>query len=177
MTSINARLRASIAALLAGGLLLGAVATAQGHATVQLYGGSPKADGYGAMWLRIAHGCEDAKGNPLATTRVVVVLPGDQAWQSARPQQVGGWKARRQIMKSGEIRLSWRATAGHALADAEFQDFGVSVKYPKAAGTYGIPTTQYCGKVRLAWTETPGAGVAHPYPTVTVAAASGSGHH
>lgn len=173
MTRIPARLRAFILASLAGALLVGAAGPAWGHASTQTYGSSPKADGYGAFWVRIGHGCQDAKGNPVAVHRVVVLLSG--AWQSARPQQIAGWTSKRTELRDGSgYRLEWTATGGD-LRDDEFQDFGLSVKYPKDAGTYRVPTVQHCGAYKTAWVEN-GHDAAHPAATIKVGASTGSSH-
>ena len=173
MTRFNARLRALIVASLAGALLVCAAGPAHGHATTQTYGSTPKADGYGAFWIRIGHGCEDANGDPVAVNRVVVVLSA--AWQSARPQQIAGWRSKRTELRRGSgYRVEWTAV-GDDLRDDEFQDFGISVKYPSAAGTYRVPVVQHCGGYRTAWVED-GHDADHPAATITVAAGSGSSH-
>ena len=172
MKTFSTRARALILACLTGALILGVAVPAFGHATVQKYGSSPAANGYGAFWIRIGHGCEDKDGTMADTQRVVVVLPG--AFQSAKPQQLAGWKASVTSLKAQSgYRIQWVATAGPLSTDA-FQDFGISVKYPAAAGLYDVPTVQHCGALRTAWVEHAAGGVEpdFPVPTITVASAS-----
>ena len=173
MKIISTRVRALILACLTGALVLGIAAPAFGHATVQMYGGSAKTDGYGAFWMRIGHGCEDAKGNPVAVNRVVVLVQG--AFQSARPQQIAGWTSSvKEIKNGGGYRVQWVAT-GDVLRDDEFQDFGISTKYPSTPGKYRVPAIQYCGAYKTAWIEK-AADADHPSSSITVAAATSSSH-
>lgn len=173
MNTLTVRSRALVIMLVVGLLAVVGISSAAGHATAQKYGGTPTADGYGAFWMRIPHGCMDAKGNTLGTTRVVVFLPN--AFQSAKPQQIAGWKSSVRQLKSGVRRVQWVAT-GAALRDDEFQDFGITVQYPAKARTYGLPTIQYCGAShRTAWIERMVGDVEpeHPMPTITVSPAIG----
>jgi uncharacterized protein YcnI len=173
MKIISTRVRALILACLTGALVLGVAAPAFGHATVQLYGSTPKANGYGAFWIRIGHGCEDAKGNPVSVNKVSVFLQG--AFQSGRPQQIAGWKSSVvQLKNNAGYRLDWVAT-GDALRDDEFQDFGISTKYPMTVGTYRVPAIQYCGAYKTAWVEK-GHDADHPAATITIGAAAASSH-
>jgi uncharacterized protein YcnI len=173
MKTLSTRLRAIILACLTGALILGVAAPAFGHASVNLYGSTPKADGYGAFWVRIGHGCVDAKGKPLAVNKVTVTLPG--AFQSGKPQQLDDWKSSVvQLKNNGGYRLQWIAT-GDALRDDEFQDFGISTKYPANAGTYRVPTVQYCGAAKIAWVEQ-GHDADHPAATIAVGTAAASSH-
>jgi hypothetical protein len=41
--------------------------------------------------------------------------------------------------------------SGGALKNSEFADFGISVRYPTTAGTYGMKVVQYCGSVTATW--------------------------
>ena len=173
MKTFSTRARALILACLTGALILGVAAPAFGHATVQLYGSSPKADGYGAFWMRIGHGCEDDKGNPVAVNRVVVLVQG--AFQSAKPQQIAGWTSSvKEIKNGGGYRVQWIAT-GDALRDDEFQDFGISTKYPMTPGSYRVPAIQYCGAYKTAWIEKT-ADAEHPSSSITVGTAATSSH-
>lgn len=135
-------------------------APANAHASIQLYGEKATAGGYGALFIRIPHGCEGG----LATDKVVVSVP--KAIESVRPQQLAGWDAATPKSASKKFhRVVW---SGGSLPDSQFADFGISVKYP-AAGDYKFVVTQYCGEETVKWT---GADA----PTLTVQKASGSGH-
>lgn len=149
------------AALIAGAGLL-AASPASAHATVQMYGGKATAGGYGALWMRIPHGCE---GSP--TKRVTITIPA--SFGSAKPQMIGGWKAKVVKRANGSRQLIWNAT-GDPLPDDQFADFGVSVKWPAAEGKVELPTVQHCVKGRVAWI---GANV----PTVEVGPSSGGHGH
>lgn len=156
--------RTLIRVSLAGALLLGVAVPAWGHATVQKYGSTPTADGYGAFWVRIGHGCEADNGDMADTNRVVVILPG--AFQSAKPQQIAGWRSSVTQLKKG-YRLQWVATGAPLSTDA-FQDFGISVKYPATAGTYNVPTVQHCGDLTTAWVEHASGGIEPDFPVPTI---------
>lgn len=156
------------AALLAGAGLL-AAAPASAHATVQLYGSTPAAGGYGAMWIRIGHGCD---GSP--TKKVEVTVPS--AFGSAKPQMIAGWTSKVVVRADGSRLVTWTLKKGGApLRDDEFADFGISVKYPAAEGTYMVPTVQRCLVGSIAWNEE-GHDSERPAPTVTVGPGSGGGH-
>ena len=149
----------------AAGLALAGPASA--HATVQMYGGSAAAGGYGSFWIRIGHGCDGS-----ATKRVVVNVPA--SFGSAKPQMIGGWRSKVTVLPSGIRQVVWNAT-GAPLRDDEFQDFGVSVKFPSTEGEVLLPTIQTCLVGKLAWVDEDHAAE-HPAPRLTVGPASASGH-
>ena len=156
------------AALLAGAGLL-AAAPASAHATVQLYGSTPAAGGYGAMWIRIGHGCD---GSP--TKKVEVTVPS--TFGSAKPQQIAGWTSKVVVRADGSRLVTWTLKRGGApLRDDEFADFGISVKWPSAEGVVLLPTVQTCEEGKVAWVD-PDPAADHPAPRITVAAASSTGH-
>ena len=156
-----------------GGLALAASAglisalPASAHASVQLYGGSPTVGGYGALWIRIGHGCDGS-----STKRVVVNVPA--SFGSAKPQMIGGWRSKVNLLPDGSRQMVWNAT-GDPLRDDEFQDFGISVKYPSTEGVALLPTIQTCVVGKTAWVD-PDAAAEHPAPRVTVGPASTTGH-
>lgn len=152
---------------LTASLGLASAAPASAHATIQLYGGTAKAGGYGALWMRIGHGCE---GSP--TTRVVVTVPA--SFGSARPQMIAGWRSKVLTRADGSRLVVWNAT-GDPLRDDEFQDFGISVKWPAAEGVVMLPTVQRCVEGSVAWAD-PDPAAEHPAPRVTVGPASTAGH-
>lgn len=151
---------AASSALLAGAGLL-AAAPASAHASIQLYGGTATAGGYGALWMRIPHGCD---GSP--TKRVTITVPA--SFESAKPQMIGGWKATVTLKKNGTRHITWTAT-GSPLPDDQFVDFGISVKWPAKEGLAKLPTVQHCVKGKVAW-------IGDEVPTVEVGPASGGGH-
>jgi uncharacterized protein YcnI len=156
--------------LVAAAASITGIGTADAHATVQLYGASPAAGGYGVMFIRIGHGCAKA-----ATDTVEVSIPA--GFSSVRPQQMPGWNA--ETIKNADGVTTGVKWSGGNLPDAQFADFGVSVKYPAQAGTYAIPVVQRCGTAEEAWIQIPAAGqdphsLKYPAPTVTVEAKGGT---
>lgn len=158
--------KAILGTLAAAAAIIPGVDSASAHATVQLYGSSATAGGYGVMFIRIGHGCAKA-----ATDTVEVSIPA--GFGSVRPQQMPGWNA--ETIKNAEGVTTGVRWTGGSLPDAQFADFGVSVKYPATAGTYAIPVVQRCGAAEEAWIQIPAAGqdshsLKYPAPTVKVAA-------
>lgn len=163
----TAALVGSIVITATAGLI--AAAPASAHATAQLYGGTATAGGYGAMWIRIGHGCD---GSP--TKKVTVELPS--SFGSGKPQRIAGWNSKVVLKTDGSRTVTWTLKKGEQpLRDDEFADFGISVKWPTTEGVVLIPTTQTCVKGSIAWVEE-GHDSEHPAPTVTVGAATGGGH-
>ena len=152
---------AALSLVAAAGLI--AANPASAHATVQMYGGSAKTGAYGALWIRIGHGCE---GSP--TKRVVVNVP--PSFGSSKPQMLGGWRSKVNVLPDGTRQLVWNAT-GEPLRDDEFEDFGISVKYPTTAGEVLLPTIQTCTAGKTAWVDSDPAAE-HPAPRLTVAPAT-----
>lgn len=156
------------AVLLAGGGLL-AASPASAHASVQLYGGTPTAGGYGAMWIRIPHGCDTSP-----TRKVEVVVPA--SFGSAKPQWIAGWTSKVVLRANGNRYVTWTLKKGFdPLRDDEFADFGISVKYPTTEGSYMLPTVQRCLEGSVAWNQE-GHDSEYPAPTVTVGPAAGGDH-
>jgi len=129
------------------------------HASVQTYGSTATAGGYGAFFIRIPHGCEGG----LSTDRVVVTLP--KAFESTRPQLVSGWESKA-TPGGRSTRVVW---SGGDLPDTHFADFGISVKYPVKAGDYPLTVVQHCGDATVRWSG-------DDAPVVNVVAAAGQGH-
>jgi uncharacterized protein YcnI len=152
--------------LAAAAACLTSVAPASAHASIQLYGSNATVAKYGHMFIRIPHGCEGG----LATDTIKVQLPA--AFTAVKPQAKAGWNVAVAKATGQPTEVTW---SGGSLPDTNFDDFGISVKYPSAAGTYAIPTVQYCGTASAAWVEVAAHGqdshsLAKPAPTVTVAA-------
>lgn len=154
---------AAAALALTAGAGLALASPAAAHASIQLYGGKATQSGYGAMWIRIPHGCEGQR-----TLIVRVNLPKE--FTSAKPEAFDGWKARTRVHADGSRTVIWE-TLGNGLRDDQFMDFGISVKWPAARGTYYLPTIQKCRAGAVAWTQIPVDGQPepeHPAPEVTV---------
>ena len=159
--SLRRVLATSASAALIAGAGLAVASPASAHASIQLYGAKATAGGYGALWMRIPHGCE---GSP--TKRVMITVPA--SFGSAKPQMIGGWKAKVVIKADGSRQLIWNAT-GEPLPDDQFVDFGISVKWPTTEGEVALPTVQTCVKGKVAW-------IGDEVPTVLVGPAVASGH-
>lgn len=116
------------------------------------------AGGYYAGFLRVTHGCGDSP-----TLSVRVELPAGVV--SAHPQPKPGWTLRIEraplaapIKGEGGAAITTRVVAvswtGRLPAD-EFDQFGLALKLPDAAGPLYFPTTQRCEQGVNAWTAIP----------------------
>ena len=122
--------------------ITGVASPVSAHASIQLYGSNATPNGYGVMFIRIPHGCTGG----LATDTIEVSIPA--GFGSVRPQQISGWVAT--TIKTGTVVTGVKWTAG-SLPNSQFADFGISVKYPSAAGKYGLKVVQYCGTATAVW--------------------------
>ena len=164
--------KAILGTLAASAVFLSITGAASAHSSVQLYGSTPTASGYGQMFVRIPHGCAGA-----ATDTIKVQIPAGFA--SVKAQAKAGWSV--STVKADGKNVSEVTWSGGNLPDSNFDDFGLSVKFPATAGTYYVPVVQLCGASSVAWTQIPAAGedshsLASPAPSVEVnAAAAGHG--
>lgn len=138
---------------------------ASAHASIQMYGEDAVPGGYGAIFVRIPHGCTGG----LATDTVTVQIPAGFA--SVKPAKAAGWVESRTMSGSTVTAVTW---TGGSLANTSFMDFGISVKFPDAAGTYGFVTVQDCGTATTVWSgdDTPTIEVAPRSQGVDIAAAA-----
>ena len=160
--------KAILGTLAASAVLLSITGAASAHSSVQLYGSTPTASGYGQMFIRIPHGCAGA-----ATDTIKVQIPAGFA--SVKAQAKAGWSV--STVKADGKNVSEVTWSGGNLPDSNFDDFGLSVKFPATAGTYYVPVVQLCGSQTVEWTQIPAAGqdshsLAHPAPSVEVKAAA-----
>jgi uncharacterized protein YcnI len=163
--------KAILGTLAASAVFLSTTGAANAHATVQLYGSTPTTSGYGQMFVRIPHGCEGA-----ATDTIKVQIP--VGFTSIKAQAKAGWSV--STVKADGKNVSEVTWSGGNLPDSNFDDFGLSVKFPATAGTYYVPIVQLCGTKTAEWTQIPAAGedahsLKHPAPSVKVSAAE-TGH-
>lgn len=162
--------KAILGTIAASAAIMSTVTPVNAHASVQLYGSTPKAGGYGHAFIRIPHGCDGAP-----TDTIKVQIPAGFA--SVKPQAKAGWAVN--TVKADGKNVSEVIWSGGSLADSQFDDFGLSLKYPSTPGTYYVPVVQLCGAASVAWTQIPAAGqdshsLESPAPSVTVAEAAGS---
>ena len=117
-----------------------------------------QAGGYYTGFLRVTHGCGDSP-----TVSFQVTIPDGVI--SARPQPKAGWTLRidkaplaQPITGEGGSSIKERVTAitwtGRLPAD-QFDEFGLSLKLPAAAGPLYFPAVQRCEKGENAWTTIP----------------------
>jgi len=167
--------RLLVTTLLAGGLAIIGSVPASAHASVQMYGETAKAGAYGAVFIRVPHGKPG-----LVTNAVEVQIP--EGVTAVKPQRIAGWIEKVNYAADGKTAtsVSW---SGGDLPDTSFKDFGISVKFPAAAGTkLYFKTVQTLSDGTFAsWIEIPAAGVdshslSYPAPSITLAAAAGHGH-
>jgi uncharacterized protein YcnI len=160
----------------AAAMVLGAPDIVRAHVTANP--NEAPAGTYFRTALRVGHGCSGA-----ATIAVRVKLPDGVL--SVRPQAKPGWTIEirmRKLDRPAEIghgrtvtetvdEIAWR---GGPLPDAHFDEFGLSMRMPAAAGqTIYFPVVQECERGVNRWIEIPAAGqkwgdVKEPAPFVKV---------
>ncbi len=145
---------------------------------------SAPAGSYHAAFFRVSHGCDGS-----ATVALRVELPA--AIAIAKPQPKPGWTLAVEhaplttpVMAEGKPvrkRVSAVTWTGR-LADDQFDQFGVMLKLPAAAGPLYFPTIQRCERGETRWTTIPAPGqewhsVPHPAPVLDVRAGPDDGMH
>lgn len=146
------------------------------------------AGSYAVVDMRVPHGCDGA-----ATAVLDVQIPAGVT--SVKPEFVPGWTATTEIgeydepieihgeeVTEGVVAVTWTADEGQELPDTQFRNFGISVKFPDAAGeTLYFPAVQTCvDGSESAWIEIPsedGEELDSPSPAITLTeGAGGHGH-
>ncbi len=138
------------------GVIAGTVA-ASSHPTLTQK--SAAADSYFRASFTVPHGCDGA-----ATTKVSIWLP--ESIVQARPMLKPGWIVEIQRVKlDKEIdgphghKITYRVAkvifSGGNLPDDFFDEFTLSLRLPKEAGTLYFPVEQVCGDKVRAWNEIP----------------------
>ena len=155
----------SRAAVLAVGITVVVAGTAYAHVEPTT-NGTPKAGAKGVITLHLEHGCEDAAGKLYATDRIVTQLP--KSFSDVKAPAHAGWTGIVEATRTG-TRVTWTAK-GATLGKHTPGAFTMSVTYPMKAGTYGLPTVQYCAGRSTAWIQKSVGGVEPdlPLPTLTV---------
>lgn len=145
--------------------LLCLVAAAQAHVEPTT-NGTARAGAKGVITMNIEHGCEDAAGKLYDTDRIVTQLP--KGFTGVTVPAHAGWTGTATSTGSG-TRVQW-TTKGAKLGRHTMGRFSIGVTYPTKAGTYGLPTIQYCAGRSTAWIEKPVGGVEPdlPLPTLVV---------
>ena len=163
-----------VAVSMTGSVIFSSPASA--HATVQTYGVSATAGGYGHAFIRIPH-AEAGK----STVRIDVQIPAGVT--SVKPQQVAGWNESIELAADGKTaaKVIW---SGGNLPNTSFADFGISLKYPATPGeTLYFKTVQTLNDgTTISWVEIPAAGqdshsLAKPAPSVKLPAAAATDGH
>jgi uncharacterized protein YcnI len=162
------------AVALGAGVAIAAPASA--HVTVQTYGATATAGGYGHVFLRVPH-AEPGK----STVRLDVQIP--EGVTAVKPQQVAGWTESVEKSADGKTvtKVIW---SGGNLPDTSFADFGISVKFPATPGAtlYFKAVQTLNDGATIAWIEIPAAGqnshsLAKPAASVKLADAPATGGH
>lgn len=141
-------------------LLLAILLSVPGGAFAHIIFAEPtaKAASYYAGFLRVTHGCGDS-----ATTSIRVEIPA--GIDVARPQPKAGWtlsiertRLAQPITSESGAAITSRVSAvtwvGNLPAD-EFDQFGIMLKLPAAAGSLYFPTTQRCAVGSNLWVNVP----------------------
>jgi hypothetical protein len=116
------------------------------------------------VFVRVPHGCDGA-----ATDTIKVQIPA--GFTSVKAQAKAGWQVA--TVKADGTNVSEVIWSGGSLPDSQFDDFGISVKFPTATGVYYAPVVQMCGSSSVAWVQIPAAGedshsLKSPAPSVKV---------
>lgn len=146
------------------------------------------AGSFAVIDFRVPHGCDGA-----ATERLDVQVPAGVV--SVKPEYLPGWTATTEIgefdepvevhgeeVTEGVVSVTWTADEGEELPDEQFRNFGMSVKFPDAAGeTLYFPAVQTCvDGEEAAWIEIPSSEdeeLDSPAPAITLTAGEdGHGH-
>jgi periplasmic copper chaperone A len=148
-------------ALFVSALLVAVAGPAYAHVTANP--NEAAANSYFRTALRVGHGCS---GSPTIAVRVKI----PDGVISAKPQVKPGWSIEIKMRKldkpldAGHGRMvsetvdeiAWR---GGNLADAYFDEFGLSLRLPAGAGrTLYFPVVQECEQGVHRWIEIPAAG-------------------
>jgi len=165
-------------------IAIAAIAPSAAQAHIVFADPQAPADGYYAGFLRVTHGCGAS-----ATTSVRVEIPAGIA--SARPQPKAGWTLTiekaplaQPIKGEGGAAITERVAAivwTGSLPSDQFDQFGIMMKLPSAAGPLYFPTTQRCVEGINAWTNIPASPEAWhatpmPAPMLIVTSADHMGH-
>ncbi len=174
--------------LLAGGVLAASILLAiltASPAAAHIVLATPQADSgaYYAGFFRVSHGCE---GSPTVSIRISI----PEGVESAKPQPKPGWTLTveredlaRPIQGEGGPVTS-RVTAitwTGELADDQFDQFGIMMKLPAAAGPLYFPAQQTCRDGARDWVQIPADGQAwgaleSPAPVLTLSAPAPDPH-
>lgn len=131
---------ATLAAGSAAALALTGASSAAAHVSAQMYGSTATSGGYGFTFLRVPHGC-----GADATNKITVQIPSGVI--AVKPQAKAGWVVTKTKDTAGNISsVSW---SKGVLPTDEFDDFGLSVKWPTLAEGVDMqkvyfPTIQEC---------------------------------
>jgi uncharacterized protein YcnI len=120
---------------------------------------SAPADSYFRASFSVPHGCDGQ-----ATTKVSIWLP--ESVVQARPMVKPGWNIEVQRVKlekelegphgyKSTHRIAKVIFSSGNLPDDHFDEFTLSLRLPKEAGTLYFPIEQVCGEKVRAWNEVP----------------------
>lgn len=169
-------------------LLIGNILPASAHVSAQSMGYTLVAGQSSRLWLSLGHGCT-YKDQKYPTSVFKVVVPAS----AGKPTPEFHYGFTTSVVASTEVdskntplnyTVTWTAkTAGHAIDDGTFYDFGLKLKWDATPQTIAFPTTQICyapqkKPLYLQWIITDGSTKPStedteygPAPTVTTVAA------
>jgi hypothetical protein len=183
-------MKKSIAVIAMSFSLLGiSILPASAHVSPQSKGYTLVAGQSSRLWLSIGHGCT-YNNSKYPTSVFKVIVPG----VAGKPTPEFHYGFKTSVVASPEVdaknaplnyTVTWTAkTAGHAIDDGTFYDFGLKLTWNSTPQKIDFPTTQICyapGKkpLYLQWNITDGTTKAAtadtefgPAPTVTTVAAT-----
>jgi periplasmic copper chaperone A len=168
---VSSRVVSSGALFAAVALIATGPAVSPAVAHVVLSQARAPAGSYYTAYLRVGHGCAGR-----ATTSLRVEVPPETPVVRAQPKP--GWTLRIEHLPLAEPianegrtvteRVAAITWTGGPLPDAEWDEFGVSLKLPTRTGPFYLPVVQTCEVGEERWTDrpSPGAKAAHPAPKV-----------
>lgn len=161
-------------ALFAAAAVVHAATAARAHVVVDAP--SARAGAYHVLFFRVGHGCD---GSP--TTALRIEIP--ESIQAAKPQPKPGWALTIERTPLAAPRvdhgkaLTDRVAAitwSGRLEDAQWDQFGLQLKLPDAAGPIAFPVVQTCDSVAVRWD---GATPSRPAPVLDVEPVDVEPHH
>jgi uncharacterized protein YcnI len=179
------RLRTTLSAAAAGGLLLALATPLAAAAHVSITPDTVEPGGYTTITVRMPNESETE-----STVRLDLTLPADTPISSVRYAPMPGWVVETEreqfdpavTVGDAEIaeaitRISWTAEPGSEIGDGEFQEFSVSLgPIPDVDALVLVADQHYSDGSVVSWSEE-GEDAEHPAPVLYVNAEAPSGHH
>ena len=179
------RLRTTISAAAAGGLLLALATPLAAAAHVSITPDTAEPGGYTTITVRVPNESETE-----STVRLDLTLPSDTPISSVRYAPMPGWEVETEreqfdpavTVGDAEIteaitKISWTAEPGFEIGDGQFQEFTVSLgPLPEVDSLLLAADQHYSDGSVVSWSEE-GENAEHPAPVLYVNGEAPSGHH